>query len=380
VSSAVSSLSARHIKKISGKNIHLLQLPPHLSLQEMLVSLRVNPDVLWAEPNFIYRAAVTPNDPYFIHQYALYNPGGTISIPGSPQGKTRADIKAAEGWEETYGDPEVVIAVVDTGIDLRHPDLAEKMVSGGRDFINDDFDATDDNGHGTQVAGIAAAATNNRVGISGVAWNCSLLPIKALDNNAQGTSAELIQAVDFAVQYDEGRGVDVICISAAGYGDSELLREALQIAFSKGIVIAAAAGNNSGQVAYPAAYDDFCLAVASTDFNDQRSAFSNQGPEVDVAAPGENVYSCYPTHLTPSDRIPYIFSSGTSLAAAHVAGLAALIKSLKPWLNNREIMAVIRYGAEDVNEDTLPGQDDSIGFGRIDMEKSLVPIKLTTSK
>ena len=146
------------------------------------------------------------------------------------------------------------------------------------------------------------------------------------------------------------------------------------------MVIAAAAGNEAGPVLYPAAYDQYCLAVAATDYNDARAAFSNTGPEVDVAAPGVDVLSLYPTWDTPAGFAPYVYANGTSMATPHVAGLAALLKSLKPWLTAGEIMNIIRYSADDVNADAFPGRDDELGYGRINAERALAPYRLTSSK
>jgi subtilisin family serine protease len=130
-------------------------------------------------------------------------------------------------------------------------------------------------------------------------------------------------------------------------------------------------------VYYPAAYDAYCLAVAATDYNDTRTTWSNFGPEVDVAAPGDWVLSIVPTWYWGPDYLPYAFGDGTSASAPHVAGLAALIKGLKPWLSVDDIMNVIRFSADDVNSTEYPGRDDYIGHGRINMEKALVPIKIS---
>ncbi|MFQ6038324.1 MAG: S8 family serine peptidase, partial [Candidatus Aminicenantales bacterium] len=151
-------------------------------------------------------------------------------------------------------------------------------------------------------------------------------------------------------------------------------------AFDKGLVCVASAGNESAAVLYPAAYEAYCLAVAATDYDDLRPTWSNFGPEVDVAAPGVRIVSCVPTWYWGEGSIPYGFLGGTSTAAPHVAGMAALIKSLKPWLEPEDIMDVIRFSADDVNAGEYPGKDEFIGYGRINMEKALIPIKIKTSK
>lgn len=376
VASTLSSYRLKKIKRIPKLNIYKLQIPKSLTVQEMVYALNQNPDVEYAEPNYIAYIVTTPNDALFSYQYALFNSGQSIGSPGSPQGTERADIKATAAWEETKGDNQVIIAVIDTGVDLLHPDLKNKVLSGGRDFANEDFDATDDNGHGTHVAGIAAAETNNTEGIAGVAWNCKILPIKAMDFEGSGYYDWIIDAIRWA----SDNGANVINLSLGGEADAQSLKDAVRYAFQKGIVIAAAAGNESTAVIFPAAYDDYCLAVAATDYKDIRTDWSNFGPEVDVAAPGERVISCVPTWFWGPDSLPYAFGFGTSMATPHVAGLAALIKSLKPWLKASEIMDIIRYTADDTNKTDYSGVDEFIGYGRINMEKALVPIKITSSK
>ncbi|MBM3297477.1 MAG: hypothetical protein FJY83_07735, partial [Candidatus Aminicenantes bacterium] len=164
------SYGTKKIGRLTPIRTYVLELEEGLTVEEAVAALRLNPVVEFAEPDFIARAQVTPNDPLFGYQYALYNSGQTISIPGSPTGKPSADIKAPPAWEETKGDPKVIVAVVDTGVDLLHPDLVKKMSGSGRDFVNGDFDASDDHGHGTFIAGIIGAETDNGLGIAGVAW------------------------------------------------------------------------------------------------------------------------------------------------------------------------------------------------------------------
>jgi len=374
IQATIAAYQAKKTKRIPRLNIFKIEVPEAMTVEEILYAMSVNPNVVYAEPDYIAYIAITPNDILFKYQYSLYNSGESIDIPGSPRGKARADIKATEGWEETRGEENVIIAIIDTGVDLEHPDLESKIYSSGYDFANDDDDATDDNGHGTQVAGIAAAETNNTEGIAGVAWNCKILPLKAMDENGEGYYDWIIQAIIWAVE----NGADVINLSAGGEEESIALEEAVRYAFQKDVVVVCAGGNDTGPVLYPAAYDDYCMAVAATDYNDNRTGWSNFGPEIDVAAPGEWIISCVPTWFwVPDSPFPYDYGSGTSMSTPHVSGLAALLKSLKPWLTNSEIMSIIKYTADDVNSNEHPGLDDFIGYGRINMEKALVPIKIT---
>ena len=372
----ISSYQTKRLKRIPALDIYQLQIPEYMSVEEMVYLLRKNPDIELAGPNHLRHISRTPNDPYFVEQYALYNFGQEVGPPGSPQGTLRADIKAREGWNETMGSEEVIIAVLDTGVDFNHPDLDDKLLSTGYDFVNDDADPTDDNGHGTLVAGIAAAETNNGVGIAGVAWNC-----KVADNTGTNIAVStIIEGISWAVEH----GAHVINLSFGSAGSDPFEQAAVVFAYEHDIVVVAAAGNDGGATEYPAGYDE-CLAVAATNQNDERVTFlntatdpqpweSNFGPEIDVAAPGDWVLSLYPTDLTPPGYLPYEYRSGTSFSAPHVAGLAALIRSIKPELSAEDIMDVIRYTADDVNSASHDGRDDFIGYGRINMERALVPI------
>jgi thermitase len=372
VEATLARYGSQEIKRIPHLNLYQIRIPDGTSVEEMVYALSQNPDVQSAGPNYVARITVTPNDPFFRYQYALNNTGQAIGVPGSPSGKANADIRATAGWEETKGAAETIIAIIDSGVDFDHPDLKNKIVSRGRDFANDDWDATDDNGHGTYVAGIAAADTNNDEGIAGVAWNCRILPVKITDAEGSAWYDDLIDGILWAAD----NGAAVINLSMGGPDSDPALSDALRYAQEKGVVIAASAGNDNTAVFYPAAYDAYCLAVAATDYEDIRASYSCFGPEVDVAAPGEAVLSLVPTWYWGPDYLPYAYGYGTSASAPHVAGLAALLKGLKPWLTPKEIMDVIRFSADDVNSSEHPGKDDYLGYGRINIEKALVPIKL----
>jgi subtilisin family serine protease len=373
---------SKEIKRIPRLNIYQLEIPKDLSVEEMLFLLRQNPDVEYAQPNYIKKITVTPNDSLFSKQYALYNDGQEFGLPDDlQQGTPGADIKAREGWDETKGDEDIIIAILDTGIDFSHPDLKNKIHPGGYDFINDDPDPTDDHWHGTHVAGIAAAETNNNEGIAGVAWNCKILPIKCLDFTGRGSSSQIIDSVVWAVD----NGAHVINCSFGDRTGAPAERDAFRYAYENNVVVVASAGNTGGAVLYPAAWDKYCLAVAAIDHNDARLSWSSNGPEIDVAAPGEWIFSTNPLEYFPPDLPPYDYASGTSMSSPHVAGLAALIISAKRTLIDdgkikvEDIMNIIRYTADDVNSADYDGKDDFIGYGRVNMKKALVPIVITLS-
>lgn len=375
IQAAMAAYKFKEIDRIPRIDVYTVKIPEGTTVEEMVFVMKENPNVEYAEPNYIAHIAVTPNDTLFKYQYALFNSGqrvAPVDIPGAPTGKQRADIKATSAWEETKGNEEVVIAIVDTGVDLRHSDIKNRMTSSGYDYVNKDFDATDDHGHGTHVAGIAGADTDNDEGVAGATWECKILPVKVMDKDGSGE----VDWVSKGIIYAADMGASVINLSIGGPEPSQTLLNAIKYAYEKDIVIISAVGNEGGPVLYPAAYDGYVLAVAATDYNDSRPDWSNFGPEVDVAAPGDWIISLWPMDLTPPRFAPYAWAEGTSMSAAYVTGLASLIKSIKPWLKASEIMDIIRFTADDVNSIEHPGKDEFIGYGRINMDKALVPIKI----
>jgi thermitase len=374
------------VKLISTLDIHQLRVPEDMTVEEMVYVLKKNPLVKFAEPNRAFKLTTTPNDPLFYLQYALSNSGQAIGdVPGSPQGKASADIKAPMGWEESKGREDVIIGVIDTGLDFDHPDLQNKYVSKGKDFANGDDDATDDHGHGTYVASIIAAETDNNIGIAGVAWNCKVLPAKVFTADEYCLASWVIEAILWLVD----QGVDVINFSigleTTDPAEAQALENAIKYAYEQDIVLVASAGNDSGAVLFPAAFDDYVLAVAATDYNDSRTIWSNFGPEIDVAAPGVRIWGCVPVWFPPlewddNSIEPYSPATGTSASAPHVSGLAALIRSVKPNLEAGDVMNIIRYSSDDVNQDLYPGKDQFVGHGRINAENALVPLIISPEK
>jgi subtilisin family serine protease len=377
--SIIRAYEPQSYRRIPRINAYVIKMAEGTTVEEMLGALRRNPDVLYAEPDYKLRLSTTPNDQLFRYQYALSNPGGVLQIPGSPTGKLSADIKATGAWDYIKGDSNVIVAVLDTGVDYTHPELVNKVISHGRDFVNDDDDAFDDHWHGTHVSGIIAAETNNSEGIAGVTWNCKILPGKIISAEGEGDYSWLIEAIIWAADYTSGQAkVQVINMSIGGEEPSQALEDALEYAFNKGIVLVASAGNHSEPedptfIYYPAAYDQYCLAVGASDYNDEIAEFSNYGPELDVASPGVWILSTFPVAQTEPGYLPYAFASGTSMAAPHVAGFAALLKSFKPWLTPGDIMKIIKYTPDDIGD---AGRDDYAGYGRINTERAVSPYKI----
>jgi thermitase len=303
----------------------------------------------YTEPNMKFQAQLVPNDPYW-------------SLQWGPQ-----KIEADWAWNTTMGDSSVLVAIIDTGIDYSHPDLAGNYVPLGYDWVNMDNDPIDDFGHGTHCAGIVAASINNGVGIAGVA-HVSIMAEKGLDAYGSGYEDELAQAIIHAVD----QGADILSNSWGSSGDSMLIHEAVQYAYNHSVLVIAAAGNSGSNIKmYPAAYDEV-VAVTATDSSDNPAYFTNYGDWVEVAAPGVDIYSTMPTyHVTMNDQgysMNYTYMSGTSMACPHAAGVAALIWSQFPNATRDWVRAQLRFTADDLGD---PGFDEYYGFGRINAKNAV---------
>lgn len=305
--------------------------------------------VEYAEPNFI--ASALTDDTHFDRQWALNNTGQTACntkentcTTGTPD----ADIDAPEAWNATHGSEDIKIAILDTGVDQDHPDLDDKLV----DNIDFTSSSTMDDlyGHGTHVAGIAAAETNNGQGIAGVGYQSKLMNVKVLNDSGSGYHSWIANGIVWSAN----NGAKVINMSLGGSRKSSTLEDAVNFAWSKGMVVVAAAGNsNNPSRTYPAYYENV-IAVAATDNNDTKTSISSYGSWVDVAAPGENIYSTFPNHSfylqTEYGRSNnYDFGSGTSMATPHVAGIIALVWAEEPGLSNQEVRTRIEQAADQIS-------------------------------
>ncbi|MCM3125427.1 MULTISPECIES: S8 family peptidase [unclassified Mesobacillus] len=256
----------------------------------------------------------------------------------------------------TTGDEHIIIAVIDTGVDLDHPDLSRRLTNGYNVLENNDF-PDDDNGHGTHVSGIIASETNNQEGIAGITWYNKIMPIKAMGAEGYGTTFDIAKGIIWAVDH----GANVINMSLGNYQPSSLLKEAIDYAYNKNVVMISAAGNeNTMQPSYPAAYPEV-LSVSAVDNTGRRASFSNYGDYIDVSAPGVQITSTYFNQQ-------YAALSGTSMASPHVAGLAGLLLSANPNLTNREVIDIIKNSAYDLG---IPGNDSDFGNGLIDVKNAL---------
>ena len=317
------------------------KLGPGVDVETALARLRGRSDVEYAEPNYRLSIERTPDDPLFSQMYALRNTGQT-------GGTFDSDIDADEAWEVTTGSRAIVVAVIDTGIDYEHPDLRDNMWVNEREipdngvddddngfvddwrgwnFVNNDNDPYDDNDHGTHVAGIIGAVGNNGQGITGVCWQVRIMSVKFLNSWGWGTTADAVEAIDYAAMM----GASIINASWGGTGFSQTLLDSIHAAGERDVLFVAAAGNSRQDLDfypfYPAAFGDpVILSVAATNSRDQLADFSNVGRvAVDLAAPGVDILSTIPNGN-------YEMHSGTSMAAPHVAGAAALVRSVVPGL------------------------------------------------
>lgn len=355
----------RVVREIPALGVQVVAVPAG-SVDEKVKAYKAESTVDYAEPDYVATAVGIPNDPYFNQQWALNNVGQTGGTPD-------ADIDAPEAWDVVSGAPAVKIAILDTGIDQDHEELAAKIVANA----NFSTSATVDDlfGHGTHCAGIAAAAADNGLGVAGVAYGCGLMNVKVLDDTGNGYYSGIAAGIVWAAD----NGAKVISMSFGGTLPSLTLRNAVNYAWAKGAVLVAAAGNNStNEPFYPAFYAN-CIAVAATDANDQKASFSNYGKWVDVAAPGVDILSTLPNHpnvigilltlSTPSNAIGitgYGSLSGTSMATPHVAGIAGLVWATGYGTSNLAVRARIERTA-----DKVPGTGLYWAYGRVNAARAV---------
>lgn len=350
--------------------LHRVELPAGMSVDAARRWYEGRPEVEYAVPNYLVRKATVPNDPHFLQQWGLYNTGQTVN---GITGAAGVDIGAPSAWERHVGDGAVIVAVLDTGIDYQHPDLADNVVA-GKDFANGDDDPMDDDadGHGTHVAGIIGARGNNGVGVAGVNWRVKLMPLKVLRADGYGDTAAIVAAIDHAI----AQGARIINASYAYPCGAALVRpelEALQRAQSAGVLVVAAAGNdacdNDVAPTYPASHPlNNLLSVGASDAYDGRASFGRASASsigarsVHLFAPGKNIYSTVRMSLGG-----YAFEDGTSMAAPHVSGAAALLMSYRPTLGMREVREILLKSARP--RETLRGL--AVTGGRLDLAGAL---------
>lgn len=343
-------------------------IPPK---QEMAITaLHGDPAVQAIEEDHRVQVHLTPDDTYWDNQWG-------------PE-----MMSAPAAWDIQTGSPTTVVAVLDTGIDLDHPDLAGQLwvnsgeIPGnhqdddGNGYVDDlhgwrflhEEDGTpdqsplidDNNGHGTHVSGIIAARGNNGHGIAGIAWGSQVMVVKVLDQRGIGTYSDVAEGLIYAAD----NGAHVANLSLGGETSNTILQDAVNYAHAHGTLIVASAGNTSSAVQYPAACDNV-LGIAASTLYDVRASYSCYGPEVDLTAPGSSI-------LSTCEGGGYCYKSGTSMAAPHVAGLAALIYAERPIFGPDQVAQLLTETAQDLGS---PGKDEYTGWGRIDAYRALVRLE-----
>jgi thermitase len=305
----------------------------------------------------VYRALQIPNDTYFNNQWALNK------------------ISAPTAWDKTTGSGSTVIAILDTGVVTSHQDLAAKIVP-GYDFVGNDNDPNPDPGggnavyHGTIVAGAAAGATNNSLGIAAGCWNCKIMPVRVLDNNGSGTS----DVVASGIRYAADNGAKIINMSfgyANSLGPDSYMSDAIDYAYSKGVTLVAAAGNDGEGVNYPGAFDKV-IAVGALEDNDVPPSWSSHGSELDVMAPGVSVLSTY-SYWNDSQYVTNAYGnvSGTSIASPIVSGVIGLAAAKFPNLNNHQLKGIIEANTDKLNGMNGENKTLNYGYGRVNADSVL---------
>lgn len=396
------------IVKFKGiEEISVIKIADPNDLKKIRLSYEKNQDVLYIEPNYNFKAAIIPTDSYYTNQWYLKK------------------INAQEAWNTIRESSHVIVAVIDSGVQITHPDLQDNIWINNKEIIGNKID-DDKNGfiddvngwdfvnnvsdpspkfsegfteagvmHGTIVAGVIGASGNNAAGITGVTWKAQIMPLKVLNDAGEGDTAKVVSAIDYAIK----NGADIINLSFVGFGYSQALEESIGRAYDAGVIVVAAAGNEQADGTgydlnktpmYPACHDgssgqNYIIGVAATDTLDQKASFSSYGTKcIDLSAPGISIYST--AIYDPSKRIDnkvfnkYYdgFWSGTSMAAPMVSGALALIKELNPRLTSDELTSVILNNSDNINK-LNPNYIGLLGKGRLNIKSSVDFVQQTVN-
>ena len=369
INTTLSNVGIQTIRQYNEIGVRKCTISGGKSVLRAVEECNADPNIEYAEPNYIYHRMLTPNDPRFPDLYGM-----TI-------------IDAPQAWDKETGSKAVIVGVIDTGVDRDHDDLEANMWTnpgesgGGKennnidddangfvddfrgwDFVNNDNNAFDDNQHGTHVSGTIGAAGNNSLGVVGVNWDVTIMPLKFLDDQGSGDTGDAVEAII----YGTSMGAQVLSNSWGGGGRSQALEDAVKFANNNGVIFVAAAGNNGTNndtfPSYPASYVvDNVIAVAASNSSDGLASFSNTGRRsVHLAAPGDNILS-----TVPANR--YDALSGTSMATPHVSGASALVWAQFPNLSMRQVIIRV-LGGVDRNANFM---DELRTGGRLNVDKAL---------
>ena len=368
-------LKPKKVEEIFPK-VYKLILPEDADVISIARKYYGDPNIEYIEPNYVFHTCVVPNDPEYSRQWA------------------HQVIESEAAWEIETGSLDITIAVVDTGVDWDHPDLAanvwkniDELLDGkdtdgngyiddvrGYDFVDTnasvypgedgktrDNDPMDFHGHGTHCAGIVTAVANNSKGIAGVSWNCKIMAVRAGYKGADGIGYLENDDAALSIVYAADNGANIISMSWGDFEESALIYDAVKYAYDKGVLLVAAAGNDATSIKhFPAAYDEV-VAVTATDQNDDSPRWTNFGNWIELSAPGVDIYS------TVHDD-SYANKSGTSMSTPHVAGVAALIWSRFPNMTRDQVRRQLWFATDDLGD---PGYDEYYGFGRVNARKAL---------
>ncbi|WP_456277608.1 S8 family serine peptidase [Bacillus sp. AK128] len=325
-------------ERLREKGYRVVQVPNHLSFLTKLEEIKALEEVEFAEPEYLNEIMYTPKDPYYSHQWYL------------------PKINMSQAWDLMKGSSTTIVAVLDTGINSSHPDLSGRILP-GYDFVNKDSNPSDDHGHGTHVAGIIAANANS-IGITGIDFSAKILPVKVANHEGLLSTSNIIEGIYYAID----QGAHIINMSYGSTARSELEENALKEAYSKGITLIAASGNDgSSTIHFPAAYP-YVISVGATDKLGKRAGFSNYGELIDLSSPGVDIVST-------NFKGGYVSGEGTSYSAPIVSGIAALLKAKNPMWGPNEITWALQKGASAVSREEWNG---STGFGIVNAYQSLL--------
>jgi serine protease len=359
------------VGKCSFADLQLLKTAEPEQTEQMLPMYQSHEEVEYAELNHYFRQFLVPNDELYPLQWNFYN-------------NMNGGVHLEAAWDIQTGDPNVIIAVLDSGVAYEDfgiyrlaPDLAQTRFVPGYDFVNNDAHPNDDNGHGTHVTGTIAQSTNNGIGVAGVAFNCTIMPVKVMNPEGIGTTFDIADGIYYAAN----NGANVLNMSIGTDFNTRTIREAVRYAYDNGATIVCAMGNDFEQgntPSYPAAYDDYCIAVGATRFDRTRAFYSNTGNHIDIVAPGGDTRVdqngdgspdgiLQQTFVDNPNDFGYYFAAGTSSATPHVSGAAALLIS-SGVTDPDMVREALEQTAEDLGP---PGWDTQYGWGLLNIEAAL---------
>lgn len=358
--------SLSSVREVSALGVGVMGLPAGKDATSMLKAIQGHPAIEYVEPDYIFTVPKRqPRAKAPTRKVMAANLNDTLI--GEQWALTKVGMPRV--WQRNTGAPEIIVAVIDTGVDTRHPDLSGNLVRGAS-VLPGATGPDDDHGHGTHVAGVIAAAGHNGIGIAGMAPRCKIMPVKVLNREGKGDTGDIVAGLLYAVN----NGAKIVNMSLGGTGGSRALMDAINYALSKDVVVVAAMGNEGANAQeYPAGYPGV-IAVGATDSSDEIASFSNFGSWISVAAPGEDILSTLPMRSvyvteTEGKDTGYDVMDGTSMAAPYVAGLAALVRSQNPRMTAAQVKMRIERSADDLGD---PGFDEQFGHGRINAARAIL--------